>query len=80
MEQLSVGRRFDVHDHRHGLKLLEQDGDTMHLANRHDYACPACEKPFDRLLVSEKRHNTFGTPSGPFCLTRTEDQLLLLTH
>jgi len=80
MERLDVGESFDVHEHRHGLKLLEQDGKTMHLMNRRDYACPACDEPFEHLLVSEKRHNTFGTPSGPFCLTRTDDQLLLLTH
>lgn len=52
----------------------------MYLANRRDYACPACHEPFDRLFVFEKRHNTFDAPSKPFCLTRTDDQLLLLTH
>lgn len=80
MERLDVAEGFDVHAHRHGLKLLEQGGRTMHLVNRRDYRCPACNEPFERLFVSEKRHNTFATPSSPFCLTRTDDQLLLLTH
>lgn len=80
MNRLDVTDGFDVHEYRHGLKLLEQDRETMHLANRTDFACPACGEPFDRLLVSEKRENTFGTPGGPFCVVRTDEELLLLTH
>lgn len=81
MKQLDVSDGFDVHDYRHGLKLLQEDRETMHLANRDDeFACPACGKPFERLLVSEKRTNTFGNPGAPFCLARTDEKLLLLTH
>jgi hypothetical protein len=79
-QRLDVSEGFDVHDYRHGLKLLEQNKGTMQLANRRDFLCPACEKPFDRLLLTERRHHTFGAPSGPFCLARTDEQLLVLTH
>jgi hypothetical protein len=80
MGDLDVDGGFDVHDHRHGLKLLSEDRQTMHLANRDGFACPACGEPFERLLVSVKRANTFGDPGAPFCLFRTDDQLLVLTH
>jgi hypothetical protein len=52
----------------------------MHLANRDGFACPACNNPFETMLVSETRLNTFGDPGSPFCLVRTDEQLLLLTH
>jgi hypothetical protein len=80
METLDVADGFDVHDYRHGLKLLKEDRETMHLENREGFACPACGKPFERLLVSEKRTNTFGKPGAPFCVVRTDEALLLLTH
>jgi len=80
METLDVSGRFDVHDYRYGLKLLQDDRETTHLANREGFLCPACEREFDRLFVSERRENTFGDPEGPFCVVRTDDQLLLLTH
>jgi hypothetical protein len=80
MEHLDVSDGFDVHDYRHGLKLLTQDRDTMTLENRADFACPACGEAFDRLFVSEKRTNTFGDPGRPFCLARTDAKLLVLTH
>lgn len=80
MERLDVSDGFDVHDYRHGLKLLTQDAETMHLENREGFGCPACGREFGRLFVSERRHNTFGSPPGAFCLTRTDEQVLLLTH
>ncbi|MHB9286561.1 flagella cluster protein [Halobacteriales archaeon Cl-PHB] len=80
METLDVAEGFDVHDYRHGLKLLQEDRGTIHLANRNDFACPACGKPFEKLFVTEKRENTFGDPGSPFCIVRADDQLLLLTH
>jgi hypothetical protein len=80
MEQLDVSDGFDVHDYRHGLKLRKQDRETMWLDNREDFRCPACDEPFERLFVSEKRTNTFGDPGSPFCVVRTDDELLLLTH
>ena len=80
MPELDVTGGFDVHEYRHGLKLLREDRETTHLANREGFACPACGEPFERLFVSEKRTNTFGDPGGPFCVVRTDDQVLLLTH
>lgn len=80
MEQLDLEGGFDVHEYRHGLKLLREDRGTMHLANREGFACPACGEPFEKLFVTEKRENTFGDPGSPFCLVRADGQLLLLTH
>ncbi|MFC6989441.1 flagella cluster protein [Haloplanus sp. GCM10025708] len=81
METLDVSDGFDVHEYRHGLKLHRQDGESMYLVNRADFACPACERPFDRLFVSSAREVTFANPpDAPFCLVRTPDRLLLLTH
>lgn len=80
MERLDVSEGFDVHEYRHGLKLLTEGRETMHLENRDGYGCPACGERFERLFVSEKRTNTFGNPGSPFCLVRTEDALLVLTH
>lgn len=80
MEQLDVAGGFDVHEYRHGLKLLGEDRETTHLENREGFACPACGRPFERLLVSEKRENTFGKPGAPFCVVRTDERLLVLTH
>lgn len=80
MEQLDVSDGFDVHEYRHGLKLLSEDRQTMHLENRDGFACPACGNPFEQLFVTEKRTNTFGDPGSSFCLVRTDEALLLLTH
>jgi len=80
MEELDVSDGFDVHDYRHGLKLLKQDRETMALANRDGFACPACGERFEKLFVSERRENTFSNPASPICLVRTDEQLLLLTH
>ena len=80
MELLDVSDGFDVHDYRHGLKLLKEDRETMHLANREGYGCPACEEPFERLFVTERRTTSFDDPGTAFCLVRTDDELLLLTH
>jgi hypothetical protein len=80
-ERLDVSEGFDVHDYRAGLKLRTQDGNSMHLENREGYGCPACGRQFDRLFVSSDDLVTFGTPpDSPFCLARTDEQLLLLTH
>jgi len=80
VEQLDVSGGFDVHEYRHGLKLLRQERETLHLENREGFGCPACGEPFERLFVTEKRTNTFGNPGTAFCLVRTDDALLLLTH
>ncbi|PSQ03999.1 flagella cluster protein [Halobacteriales archaeon QS_4_69_31] len=62
------------------LKLLREDRETTHLANREGLRCPACGEAFDRLFVSERRTNSFGDPDGPFCLARTDGKLVVLTH
>jgi hypothetical protein len=80
MEQLDIADGFSVHDYRHGLKLLKDDRETMHLANRDEFRCPACGEVFERLFVSEQRCNTFPNPEQPFCVARTDEKLLLLTH
>lgn len=80
METLDVDGSFDVHEYRHGVKLLQEDRETTHVENRDGFLCPACGEPFERLFVSEKRENTFGDPGSPFCVVRTDDQVLLLTH
>jgi hypothetical protein len=80
MEQLDVDDGFDVHDYRHGLKLLQEGRETIHLENREGFACPACGQRFERLFASEKHKNTFGNPDSPFCVVRTDEQILLLTH
>lgn len=80
MEQLDVSGGFDVHEYRHGLKLVREDRRTMHVENREGFGCPACGKPFEDLFVTEKRTNTFGNPGSPFCLVRTDDAMLVLTH
>lgn len=72
---------FSVHEYRHGLKLVQQDRDTSTFENRDGFECPACGDPFDRLLVAEGSSLSFdAAPNGPFCLARTPDSLLVLTH
>jgi hypothetical protein len=80
MEQLDVSDGFDVHDYRHGLKLLKEDRETIQLENREPFGCPVCGKAFEKLFVSGKRENSFGNPGRPFCLVRTDEELVLLTH
>ncbi|MFB6311785.1 MAG: flagella cluster protein [Salinirussus sp.] len=80
MVGLDIEGGFDPHDYRHGLKLLTETRRTVHFANRNGFACPACDEPFEKLLVSEKRTHRFDPPGGRFCLVRLPDKLLLLTH
>ena len=81
MDRLDVAEGFDVHDHRSKLKLLRQGAGTMTLANRAGLACPACDRPFERLLVSERRAVSFDRPpAGPFCVVRTDDRTLVFAH
>lgn len=72
--------RFDVHDHRHALKLKKDAGDTQFWDNRKELDCPACEEPFVDLLISERRHNSFNPPGGRFCIVRESDRILVFTH
>lgn len=81
MEQLDISDGFDMHEYRDGLKLIKQDRTTTQLENRaNDFSCPACGKPFGKLFVSEARTHTFGNPGTAFCIARTDEKLLLLTH
>jgi predicted RNA-binding Zn-ribbon protein involved in translation (DUF1610 family) len=81
MEQIDISDGFDIHDYRHGLKLIRDDRETKQLENPADeFACPACGKAFDRLFVSEKQTNTFSDPGTAFCIARTDEKTLLLTH
>jgi hypothetical protein len=80
-DRLDLSDGFDVHDYRDRLKLDTQDGSSMYLTNREGLECPACGRPFDRLFLSADDRVTFGNPpDAPFCLARTSEQLLLLTH
>lgn len=72
--------RFDVHDHRHALKLRTDTGDTQLWENREGVACPACGEAFVELAVTERRHNSFGSPDGRFCVVREADRVLVFTH
>ncbi|WP_115864584.1 DUF7385 family protein [Halorussus litoreus] len=72
--------RFDVHDHRHALKLRKDAGDTELWENRENLDCPACEEQFDELLISERRENSFNPPGGRFCVVREEGRILVFTH
>jgi hypothetical protein len=73
-------QRFDVHDHRHALKLHKDTGKTQLWENKKELACPACEEAFSDLLVSEKRHNSFKPPEGRFCVVREDGRILVFTH
>ena len=72
--------RFDVHEHRHALKLQKDTGDTQLWENREELDCPACEEPFSELMISERRHNSFNSPDGRFCVVRESDRILVFTH
>ena len=72
--------RFDVHEHRHALKLHKDTGETQLWENRKELNCPACEDLFSDLLISERRHNSFNPPGGRFCVVREDDRILVFTH
>ncbi|MFB6078849.1 MAG: flagella cluster protein [Halarchaeum sp.] len=81
MARIALDEPFDLHAHREGFKLIRQGGETLSLANRDDYECPACGRVFERLFVAERETVTFGSaPDGPVCLARTPTQLLVCTH
>ncbi|MFB6173293.1 MAG: flagella cluster protein [Halobacteriales archaeon] len=72
---------FDVHDHRHALKLLKDTGGTELYDNREGVACPACDRAFDTLFVTERDTASFD-PDGafPFCVLRDGERLYVFTH
>jgi len=81
MARLDLSNGFDVHDYRSKLKLQRQGADSMTLVNREGLDCPACGEAFARLFVSDDETVTFeAAPTGPICLARTDERLLVLTH
>ncbi|GAB3670823.1 DUF7385 family protein [Halopiger thermotolerans] len=81
MDRIDLEGGFSIHDYRAKLKLLNDTGETRTLENRRELQCPACDRAFDRLFVTERETATFETaPERPFCLARTDEKLLLLTH
>lgn len=76
-----MGETFDVHDHRHELKQLRDDGETKLYENREKVPCPACGAPFGRLFLTRKRTTTFPENKGSrFCLLRQDDAVLVFRH
>lgn len=72
---------IDLHDHRHGLKLLRETRATSHWENKRPYACPACDEEFEEVFVSEKTHNTFAPSTAtPFCIRHEPDRILMFRH
>ncbi|RQG93580.1 DUF7385 family protein [Natrarchaeobius chitinivorans] len=72
---------FDVHDHRHQMKLLRDAGDVAVYENREKLRCPACSEAFDRLMIIERRTMSFPETDGvPFCLVRRDESLALFRH
>ncbi|MFB6176711.1 MAG: flagella cluster protein [Halobaculum sp.] len=81
MSRLDISDGFDVHDHRTELKLVTQDANSMQLKNREELGCPACGKEFDRMFVTDQETVTFDSaPSGPVCVARTAEKILVLAH
>jgi hypothetical protein len=72
---------FDVHEVRHRLKQLTDDGDTKLFENRDGVSCPACETPFDRLFVTRRPATSFPENDGSrFCLVRDSDWIYVFRH
>lgn len=81
MVRIEIDDGFSVHDYRTKLKLLNDSGETRTLENREGVTCPSCGREFHRLFVTERRTETFDSaPDRPFCLARTDEKILLLTH
>ncbi|KAB1193989.1 flagella cluster protein [Haloferax sp. MBLA0076] len=72
---------FDVHEVRHRVKLLRDDGDTMLIENRKGVACPACGDTFSQLLISERPAHSFDIDADTrFCVRREDERMLIATH
>ncbi|MFB6184081.1 MAG: flagella cluster protein [Haloarculaceae archaeon] len=81
MDDVADDERIDVHEYRHGLKLLSETRETARYRNEEGYDCPACGRPFRGLFVTEKRHSTFSPEDArPFCVRREDDRIVLFTH
>lgn len=76
-----MDEEFDVHDHRHRMKLVRDGGDVAVFENRDGLTCPACADPFDRLVVIAAATITVPENDGdPFCLVRRSDDIALFRH
>ncbi|WP_416841133.1 flagella cluster protein [Haloferax sp. DFSO52] len=76
-----MATEFDVHEVRHRVKLLRDDGDTMLVENRDGVECPACSESFSQLLLSERTAHSFDLDAGTrFCVRREDERLLIATH
>ena len=81
MGRIDLTDGFSIHDYRAKLKLLNDSGDARTLENRRGLRCPSCDREFRRLFVTERETATFETPPDrSFCLARTDEKLLVLTH
>jgi hypothetical protein len=72
---------FDIHEHRHALKLLRDTGTTSLWRSRGAVRCPACGEPFARLFVTQAETTTIAQNDGSaFCLLREEAAIKLFRH
>lgn len=72
---------FDVHDVRHRLKQLSDDGDTKLFENRDGVECPVCGAPFERLFITRRPETSFPENDGSrFCLLNDSAEIHVLRH
>lgn len=78
---MTESERFDVHDARHRLKQLTDDGDSKLFENRDGVECPACGERFERLFSARRRTISFPKNDGSrFCLVRDGESIHLFRH
>ncbi|MFB6079853.1 MAG: flagella cluster protein [Haloferacaceae archaeon] len=76
-----MDERFDLRAHRHELKLVRESGERALYENRGDVACPACDRPFERVLASERRTESLRPDRRvDLCVARESDRVLVFTH
>jgi hypothetical protein len=72
---------FDLHETRHRLKQLTDDGDRKLFENRDGVECPACGTRFDRLFVARRKATSFPENDGSrFCLFRDSASIYVFRH
>ncbi|MFB6142565.1 MAG: flagella cluster protein [Halorientalis sp.] len=73
---------FDVHDHRHALKQLEDTGDKSLWRNEVDLACPVCDEPFVYLIAMERPTTVRSADARPACVARqsTDPSVAVFLH
>lgn len=76
-----MSKTLDIHEMRHRLKQLSDDGDTKLFENRDEVSCPACGTPFERLFVTRRATTSFPENDGSrFCLVRDPEQIHVFRH